>query len=155
MIRTAPAELKVGEGREILNVQQPGTVSQIVIEGDASAEFLRQVEIEMLWDESPRANVVAPLGMFFASAVRPENVRSLPTKVELLPEHRIRLTSYFRMPFWRRGYIALANRPSPAPSRLARSAPRCISCRNATPKPTPATFPPCISPVEPKWPAIG
>ena len=113
VIRTAPAELKVGEGREILNVQQPGTVSQIVIEGDASAEFLRHVEIEMLWDESPRANVVAPLGMFFACAVRPENVRSLPTKVELLPEHRIRLTSYFRMPFWRHGYIALANRPAP------------------------------------------
>ena len=86
-----------------MNVQQPGTVSKIVIEGDASEAFLHQVEIEMRWDESPRPDVLAPLGMFFACAVRPENVRSLPTKVELLPEHRIRLTSYFRMPFWRNG----------------------------------------------------
>ncbi len=113
VIRTAPAELKVGEWREILNVGQPGTVSRIVIEGEASEAFLHQVEIEMRWDDSPRPDVLAPVGMFFACAVRPENVRSLPTKVELLPEHRIRLTSYFRMPFWRKGSIVLVNRPSP------------------------------------------
>ncbi len=109
-IRTPPAELKAGQSRAILNVDRPGTVSQIVIEGDASAAFLHQVEIEMQWDESPRPNVLAPVGMFFACAVRPENVRSLPMKVELLPGHRIRLTSYFRMPFWRRGSIVLTNR---------------------------------------------
>jgi hypothetical protein len=120
VIRTAPAELKVGEGREILNVQQPGTVSKIVIEGDASEEFLRHVEIEVLWDDAQRADLVATLGMFFACAVRPENVRSLPTKVELLPDHRIRLTSYFRMPFWRNGRIALANRPSPGAKPISR-----------------------------------
>jgi hypothetical protein len=113
VIRTAPAELKLGETREILNVQQPGTVSKIVIEGDATEAFLNQVEIEMYWDEAQRLDVIAPLGMFFACAVRPENVRSLPTKVELLPEHRIRLTSYFRMPFWRNAWIAIVNRPSP------------------------------------------
>jgi hypothetical protein len=113
VIRTAPAELKLGESREILNVQQSATVSKIVIEGDASEQFLHQVEIEMRWDESPRPDVLTPVGMFFACAVRPENVRSLPTKVELLPEHRMRLTSYFRMPFWRNARIALVNRNIP------------------------------------------
>jgi hypothetical protein len=113
VIRTPAVELKPGESREILNVAQAGTVSRIVIEGDASEAFLNQVEIEMNWDDSPRPNVLAPVGMFFACPLRPENVRSLPTKVELLPDHRIRLTSYFRMPFWRRGAIVLANRPAP------------------------------------------
>ncbi|MFZ1935304.1 MAG: DUF2961 domain-containing protein [Thermoguttaceae bacterium] len=112
VIRTPPAELKPGESRAILNLQQAGVVSRIVIEGDASEAFLHQVEIEMCWDDSPRPDVLAPVGMFFACAVRPENVRSLPTKVELLSEHRIRLTSYFRMPFWRRASIVLINRPS-------------------------------------------
>jgi hypothetical protein len=79
VIRTPSAELKLGESREILTVEQPGTVSLIVIEGDASEAFLHQVEIEMRWDDSPRPNVLAPVGMFFACAVRPENVRSLPT----------------------------------------------------------------------------
>ncbi len=112
LVRTPPAELKPGEWREILNVRRSGVVSKIVIEGEASEAFLHQVEIEMRWDESPRPDVVAPLGMFFACAVRPENVRSLPTKVELLPNRRIRLTSYFRMPFWRGANIVLVNRPS-------------------------------------------
>jgi len=56
----------------------------------------------MYWDEAQRLDVIRAAWMFFACAVRPESVRSLPTKVELLPEHRIRLTSYFRMPFWRK-----------------------------------------------------
>jgi hypothetical protein len=120
VIRSEPADLKVGEGRAILDVQQPGTVGQITIEGDANEAFLNNVDIEMLWDESPRANVVAPLGMFFACAVRPENVRSLPTKVEVLPGNRMRLTSYFRMSFWRKGYIALANRPSPGAKTIGK-----------------------------------
>lgn len=119
VIRTPAAELKVGEGRVILDVTQPGTVARIVVEGEASAEFLNHCEIEMAWDESNRADAVAPLGMFFGSAVRPENVRSLPTKVEVLPNNRIRLTSYFRMPFWRKGYIALANRPAPGAKPIA------------------------------------
>lgn len=120
VIRTPAADLKVGEGRVILDLQQPGTVAEIVVEGDATDAFLRHVEIEMQWDESVRADAVAPLGMFFACPIRPTNVRSLPTKVEVLPENRIRLTSYFRMPFWRHGYIALANRPAPGAQNATR-----------------------------------
>ena len=82
-----------------------------MIEGESSEEFLHQAELSMQWDESPRPDVLAPVGMFFGPAVRPEAVRSMPTKVELLPEGRIRLTSYFRMPFWRKANIALVNRP--------------------------------------------
>ena len=62
VIRTPAAELKPGESREILNVRAAGVVSKIVIEGDASEAFLRQMEIEMCWDDSPRPDVMAPLG---------------------------------------------------------------------------------------------
>lgn len=113
VIRTPLAELKPGEVREILNVAQPGTVAKIVLEGDATDAFLHHAELEMYWDESARPDVIAPVGMFFACPVHPENVRSLPTKVETLPNNRIRMTSYFRMPFWRKGTILLTNRLTP------------------------------------------
>ena len=76
---------------------------RIVIEGDGSDEFLRQAEIAMQWDESLRPDVLAPVGIFFAVGVQAEDLRSLPTKVEKQPNGRVRLTCYFRMPFWPRG----------------------------------------------------
>ena len=110
VIRTAADALNP-EGRlDLLSVEKPGTVARIVIEGDASEEFLRQTEIEMQWDDSLRPDVLAPVGMFFAVGSQPADVRSLPVKVEELPHDRLRLTSYFRMPFWRKGHIALVNR---------------------------------------------
>ena len=99
------------EGRvDILKIDSAGTVTCVVVEGDASDQFLNSVEIEMQWDESTRPDVRAPLGMFFGSAVRPEQMRSLPARVEKLPSGRLRLTSYFRMPFWRNARISLVNR---------------------------------------------
>jgi hypothetical protein len=106
---TAPA-LKPGESFELLNVQKPGTVVRVVLEGEASDEFLRQAEIVMQWDDSLRPDVLAPVGIFFGDAVHAEDVRSLPLKVEKLPGDRIRLVCYFRMPFWRKGQISLLNR---------------------------------------------
>ncbi len=114
VIRTTIKELKPGERLDLFNAQRANTVTRLVIEGESSAEFLQEVELLMQWDESPRPDVLAPLGMFFGPAVRPEAVRALPAKVELLPENRIRLTSYFRMPFWRRARISLLSRPSSA-----------------------------------------
>jgi hypothetical protein len=110
VIRSSANELKPEEQLELLNVARAGTLARIVIEGENSEEFVRQAEIRMQWDETPRPDVLAPVGMFFGPAVRPEEVRSLPTKVEILPEGRIRLTSYFRMPFWRKANIVLKNR---------------------------------------------
>ncbi|MBN2023904.1 MAG: DUF2961 domain-containing protein [Pirellulales bacterium] len=112
--RVEAVELKPGQAWDVLQASEPATVSRIVIEGPASEEFLRQVEIEMWWDDAPRPDVLAPMGMFFACPLRPENVRSLPAKVEVLPEGRIRLTSYFRMPFWRSARIALVSRAAGA-----------------------------------------
>ncbi|MCC6126994.1 MAG: DUF2961 domain-containing protein [Pirellulales bacterium] len=113
VIRTSVKELKPEEKLELLKVEKGGTVARITIEGESSAEFLRQVELALQWDESTRPDAIAPLGMFFGAAVRPEAVRALPVKVELLPEGRIRLTCYFRMPFWRKASIALMNPKSP------------------------------------------
>ena len=112
VILSTAKELKPNERLDIYHSADAGTIARLVIEGESSEEFLRQVEIEMRWDESPRPDVLAPLGMFFGPAVRPEEVRSLPTKVELLPAGRIRLTCYFRMPFWRGADISLLNRAS-------------------------------------------
>lgn len=111
VVRASVPEMKPGDQLTLLGVDKPGTVAKIVIEGESSEEFLRQAEISMQWDESPRPDVLAPLGIFFGPAVRPEAVRSMPTKVELLPEGRIRMTCYFRMPFWRKANISLVNRP--------------------------------------------
>jgi len=68
----------------------------------------------MRWDEALCPNVITPIGMFFGCAVRPTNVRALPFKVEVLPAGRMRLTSYFRMPFWRHGFITIVNRQQKA-----------------------------------------
>jgi hypothetical protein len=111
VIRSSAKEFKPGEQLELLNVEKAGTVARIVIEGENSEEFVRQAELMMQWDDNPRPEVLAAVGMFFGPAVRPEEVRSMPTKVEILPEGRIRMTSYFRMPFWRKAKIFLNNRP--------------------------------------------
>lgn len=114
VIRTSTPGVDPMGRLDLLNVQSAGTITRVVVEGDASDEFLHQVEIDMQWDESPRPDVLAPLGMFFGAGVRVENVRSLPTKVEMLPNRRVRLSSYFRMPFWRKGRVSLVNRqPKP------------------------------------------
>ena len=102
--------IEPGKSVELFHTGKAGTIARVVIEGDASEEFLRRAELEMRWDESPYPDVVAPVGMFFGPAVRPEAVRAMPVKVELLPENRMRLTSCFRMPFWRSARIALVNR---------------------------------------------
>ena len=110
VLRTSTEGIEPNGALEILNVEKPGTVARVVIEGECTEDFLHNVEVHAQWDESVRLDVIAPVGMFFACAVRPENVRSMPTKVEKLPDNRIRLTSYFRMPFWRKGRIAIVNR---------------------------------------------
>ena len=119
VIRTAVPTLKERGRLNLLNVEKAGTVARLVIEGDGSEDFLQRVAVEMQWDESLRPDVLAPTGMFFAAAVQAENVRSLPTKVEKLPKDRVRLTSYFRMPFWRKGRISLVNESAKATGPLA------------------------------------
>ena len=119
VLRAATDTLSPAGRLDLLNVQKPGVVARVVIEGDASDDFLRQTEIEMQWDESLRPDVLAPVGMFFAVGSQAGDVRSLPVKVEMLPHDRLRLTSYFRMPFWHKGHIALVNRLAKSTGRIA------------------------------------
>lgn len=108
------AAIEPDKGFELLNVEKPGTVTRIVIEGNGSDEFLHDVDLQMTWDGSVRPDVLAPVGMFFGSGVRAEDVRSLPTRVEKLENGRVRLTCYFRMPFWQKAHISLVNRHTKA-----------------------------------------
>jgi hypothetical protein len=112
-IVTARSEgIPPGGALEIFSGERPGALRRIVIEGDGSEEFLQNVEIEMFWDDARMPDVVAPVGMFFACPIRAENVNALPVKVEKLPDGMARLTTYFRMPFWRNARVRLVNRSS-------------------------------------------
>jgi hypothetical protein len=111
-IRAATDTLKSRNVMDLLNIRRPGTVTQITIEGPATDEFLQHTDIEMQWDESLRPDVLGPVGMFFGAGSQPTNVRALPVKVERLANDRVRLTSHFRMPFWRKGRISLVTRSS-------------------------------------------
>jgi hypothetical protein len=110
VLRTPSTVLEPNGRIDLMKVEKAGTICRVVVEGDGTDEFLNNVELEMQWDESPFRNVIAPVGMFFGSAIRAEEVRSLPTKIEKLPGGRVRMTNTFRMPFWRKGHVMLVNR---------------------------------------------
>ncbi len=118
-IHTTADAVNPGNRLELLNVAKAGTVVCVTIEGDATEAFLQGTEIEMLWDESSRPDVLAPLGMFFAVGSEVTDVRALPIRVDELPGNRVRLTSRFRMPFWHKGRIALVNRSEKPVGRIA------------------------------------
>ncbi|HEY3285023.1 MAG TPA: DUF2961 domain-containing protein [Armatimonadota bacterium] len=99
---------------DVLSLEKPGVVKRLVVEGDGSEELLQHVELEMRWDDPAAPDVIAPLGMLYACPVRAENVRALPLKVEKLADGQVRLTSYFRMPFWHKASIRLVNRGAQA-----------------------------------------
>jgi hypothetical protein len=103
-------ELAPGAVMELLHVEEAGVVKRIVIESDGSPEFLQGVEIEMTWDDAPTLDVIAPVGTFFACPKKAEDVRALPLKVEKINDGMVRMTSYFRMPFWHKAHIRLVNR---------------------------------------------
>jgi len=87
-----------------------GIIREMVIEGDGSEDFFRQTFIRMRWDSAVRYQVMAPIGIFFGSANRPDTMRSLPVEVTPLPEGRARLVCRFPMPYFRSAEINLLNR---------------------------------------------
>jgi len=91
---------------------EPGIVRRVAIEGPDSETFMRETEIRMRWEDHRLADVRAPIGFFFGSAVRAEEVRSLPLRVEKLPGSRVRLSCYFPMPFRKRARIDWVNNSS-------------------------------------------
>jgi len=86
-----------------------GIIREIDIEADGSVEFFREARIRMRWDGHSRCDVLAPVGIFFGSAVEADDMRSLPLRVEKLESGRVRLRCYFPMPFWEKAEINLVN----------------------------------------------
>lgn len=86
-----------------------GIIRIIDMEADGSVEFFREARLRMRWDEHTRWDVVAPVGIFFGSAVEADDMRSLPLRVEKLESGRVRLRCYFPMPFWEKAVIELVN----------------------------------------------
>jgi hypothetical protein len=87
-----------------------GIIRELTLETDGSEDFLQQCWIRMKWDSAPRFQVMAPIGIFFGSAVRANDMRSLPLDMEKLDDGRVRLRCRFPMPFWQNAEIALVNR---------------------------------------------
>ncbi len=86
-----------------------GVIREIVLEADGSEAFFQKTRLRMRWDGHPRWDVETPPGVFFGSAVRADEVRALPLRVEKLPGGRVRLSSFFPMPFWEKAEIEWAN----------------------------------------------
>ncbi len=90
--------------------QTAGIIRELTLETDGSEEFLQHGRIRMKWDSVPRFQVLAPIGIFFGSAVRANETRSLPLDMEKLDDGRVRLRCRFPMPFWQDAEIAIVNR---------------------------------------------
>ncbi len=97
------AETCIGEGG-------PGYVRRIHIEAKPSDELLRETWIRIVFDDHDRWDVEAPLGYFFGCAVKPTEMHSLPLRVDLLENGRVRLINEFPMPHARSVRVVLVNR---------------------------------------------
>ena len=86
-----------------------GIVREIVLEAEGAEDLFQKTMLRMRWDGRPRWDVNAPTGMFFGAAVRPDEMRSLPLRVEKLPAGKVRLSCYFPMPFWESAEIEWTN----------------------------------------------
>ena len=86
-----------------------GIIRIIDIKADGSDEFFQKARIRMRWDGHTRWDVLAPIGIFFGSAVEADDMRSLPLRVEKLESGRVRLRCYFPMPFWEQADVELVN----------------------------------------------
>ena len=113
--------LEAGKMTELIRLDRPGCIRELVVEGPSTEAFLRDVWLVAHFDGTPLPQVKAPLGIFFGSAVRPRNLETLPFRMELLENDRVRMTCRFVMPFWEGAAICLLNRGGEAsgPVRIA------------------------------------
>ncbi len=86
-----------------------GIIRNLVLEGDGSEDFFQRNYIRMKWDSPHRYQVLAPIGMFFGTAVRANDMQSLPLDVKKLDDGRVRLSCRFPMAFWRDAEINIVN----------------------------------------------
>jgi hypothetical protein len=87
-----------------------GIIRKIELEADGSPEFFQDTLLRMRWDGHTHWDVHTPTGIFFGSAVEADEMRSLPLTVEVIDNGRVRLSSYFPMPFWEKVEIEWLNR---------------------------------------------
>jgi hypothetical protein len=105
-----PKAVAPGETVTLLKLEKTsGTVREIVLETDGGEAFFQGTLLRMRWDGHPLWDVQAPPGLLFGSAVRANDVRTLPVRVEPLPDGRVRLACFFPMPFWESAAIEWTN----------------------------------------------
>jgi hypothetical protein len=103
-------EIGPGETVPLLDLKKTaGVVREIVLETDGAEDFFQGTFLKMRWDGHPLWDVQAPPGLLFGSAVRANDVRALPVRVEPLADGRVRLSCFFPMPFWESAEIAWTN----------------------------------------------
>ena len=111
VINTSQKNIAPGQTLTLLKLEDTsGIIRKIIIEADGSVDFFQNSHIRMKWDKHLRWDVLAPIGIFFGSAVKADNMRSLPLRVEKLETGRVRLSCYFPMPFWDSAEIEWQNK---------------------------------------------
>jgi hypothetical protein len=103
-------DIAPGETVALLELKKTaGIIREIVLETDGGGDFLQNTFLKMRWDGHPLWDVQVPPGLLFGSAVRANEVRSLPVRVDPLPDGRVRLSCFFPMAFWESAEIAWTN----------------------------------------------
>jgi hypothetical protein len=110
---TSTESVEPGQTVSLLNLDdRPGVIREIEIEADGGPDFFRETWLRMRWDGHERWDVQAPPGLLFGTAVKADDMRSLPLRVEPLPGGKVRLRSFFPMPFWDNAEIEWTNSTS-------------------------------------------
>jgi hypothetical protein len=108
VVETGPIES--GQSVSLLKLETAsGVVRGLEIESDGGEDVFERAWLRMRWDGHLRWDVQAPTGVFFGSAVRANDVRSLPLRVERLDGGRVRLSCWFPMAFWDNAEIEWEN----------------------------------------------
>ncbi|MDD8026203.1 MAG: DUF2961 domain-containing protein [Acidobacteriota bacterium] len=125
-------EIEAGEKLSLLKIESDsGIVREIEIEADGSEAFFRLTHLRLRWDGHVRWDAVVPVGIFFGSPNGANEMRSLPLRMEKLPDGRVRLRSYFPMAFWTKAEIEWIN---DSPERFGRVKARVLVGANDIPR---------------------
>jgi hypothetical protein len=111
MVKTAETQtVEPGQTIPLLKLENAsGVIREILIEGDGAEDFFQLTRLRMRWDGHARWDVEAPPGMFFGSAVRANDMRSLPLRVEKLASGKVQLRCFFPIPFWEKAEVEWSN----------------------------------------------
>lgn len=98
-----------GETKSVVDVDGPRAITALKVslplpESPADRELLRQITLQITWDEDKKPAVWSPLGDFFGTAPGHNKYRSLP--LGMTDDH---FYSYWYMPFATRAHVELTN----------------------------------------------